>query len=160
MIVAKKSQQKNKVKSKKQENNLQIELDQLREQLLASQEKEKRALADYQNLIRRTGEERSFVVKMANKDLIKKIIPTLSNLHRACQQLDDQGLILVADQLEQTLKEFGLEEIKVKGQSFDVNTMEAVDKRDDGEQVVEVMQKGYCLKGEVVQHAKVILGEK
>jgi len=38
--------------------------------------------------------------------------------------------------------------------------MEAVETNGEGNFVTEVIKKGYKLKGEVIQHAQVILGKK
>ncbi|MGD9129651.1 MAG: nucleotide exchange factor GrpE [Candidatus Woesebacteria bacterium] len=129
----------------------------LQTKLTAAEEKEKRTLADYQNLIRRNREERAALIKMANKDLLSGLLQALDNLSRASQEIDNPGLNMVIKQFWQSLKEFGLEEIEVMDQEFDVDTMEVVDKKDKAKKVIAVVSKGYKLNGEVIQHAKVIL---
>jgi molecular chaperone GrpE len=162
------AQQQERQDKQDRQDKLEGELQVLKAKLKQAQEKEKRALADYQNLLRRTQEQRARLIKMAGKNLIASLLPALDNLQRAAQQIDDDGLNLVNDQLWQALKAAGLEKIQAKGQEFNVNTMEAVDNRDkEGKQkdqdqqalvVQEVVKPGYKLKGEVIQHAKVILG--
>lgn len=129
----------------------------LKEELQAAQEREKRVLADYQNLQRRSMEERLAFIKMANKDLCQVLLQPLEHLSLAVANIKDQGLNMVVEQFWKELRDFGLEELEILGQKFDLNTMEAVDKKGDGEKVVEVVRKGYRLNGEVIQHAQVIL---
>ena len=59
----------------------------LKRKLAAAQEREKRSLADYQNLLRRTRQERTKAVKLANQGLITELLPALENLDRAAQQI-------------------------------------------------------------------------
>lgn len=125
--------------------------------LSASLEREKRALADYQNLQRRSQEERIAFIKMANKDFCQALLQPLEHLSMAAANIQNQGLDMVIEQFWKELKDFGLEELKVLGQKFDVNTMEVVDKKGEGEKVVEIVRKGYKLNGEIIQHAQVIL---
>lgn len=129
----------------------------LKEELQNAQEREKRALADYQNLKRRSMEERVTFIKMANKDFCQVLLQPLEHLSLAAINIKDQGLNMVVEQFWKELRDFGLEEIEVVGQKFDLNTMEVVDKQGDGEKVIKVVRKGYKLNGEVIQHAQVIL---
>ena len=125
---------------------------------LAASEREKRALADYQNLIRRSQAERLQVMKLAGAEFASVLLTPLDHLGRAAAQIQDKGLNMVVSQFEAALKQAGLEEIPVMGQKFDVNTMEVVDTKAKGEKVIEIVTKGYKLNGEVIQHAKVVLG--
>lgn len=125
--------------------------------LAASVEREKRALADYQNLQRRTQEERRILIKMANKDLCQALLQPLEHLALAAKNIQDRGLDMVIEQFWKELANFSLQEIPVMGQKFDLHTMEVVDKKAKGEKVIEVVRKGYQLHDEVIQHAQVIL---
>ena len=125
--------------------------------LAASLEREKRVLADYQNLQRRSQEERMNFIRMANKDFCEVLLAPLEHLSMAASNLKDRGLDMVIEQFWKELKNFGLAEIEVLGQKFDLKTMEVVDKKGEGEEVVGVVRKGYTLNGEVIQHSQVIL---
>jgi molecular chaperone GrpE len=131
----------------------------LEKQLQEALEKEKRAVADYQNLIRRTQEERIKLIRMSNQDLIMSLIQPLEHLSLAAKEVNNSGLDMVIVQLWQSLSEFGLEEIEVMEKEFDVNTMEATDIEGKGKKVISVIKKGFRLNGQVIQHAKVILGD-
>jgi len=128
-----------------------------------AQEKERRAVADYQNLIRRSQEERLRIAKFAALDFVETILEPLGHLSLAAAQLDDAGLNMVIGQLWGSLNEAGLEQIDPMGEKFTVETMEAVqtEESDTGvsgtEGVVKkVIAKGYKLNGEVIRHAKVV----
>lgn len=140
-----------------QPNEQAAELAELQKLLAASLEREKRAMADYQNLQRRSSAERLALIKMANKDLCQALLQPLEHLSLAALNLHDKGLDMVVEQFWKELQAFGLQEIPVLGQKFDLATMEVVDKKTRGEQVIEVVRKGYTLQGEVIQHAQVIL---
>lgn len=131
----------------------------LEAQLQQAKDRELRNLADYQNLVRRTQEERSKFIKMANRDFAEELLQPLDHLSLAAAQLNDNGLNMVVDQLWQVLRQQGLEEINVLGKQFDPATMEVVEKQGQGEVVTSVVKKGYTLNGEVIQFAKVIVGD-
>ena len=138
-------------------NKLTIEIKNLKEALVLCQERERRALADYQNLLRQSQQQRANLVRLANADLLLNILEPLEHLATASQQLQDQGLEMIINQLWKRLQENGLEEIEVLNKKFDVDTMEAVEKKDKGEKVSEVLRKAYRLNGEIIQHARVVL---
>ncbi len=91
--------------------------------------RERRALADYQNLLRQSQQQRANLVRLANADLLLNILEPLEHLATASQQLQDQGLEMIINQLWKRLQENGLEEIEVLNKKFDVDTMEVVEKK-------------------------------
>ncbi len=129
----------------------------LRQQLIESLEREKRVLADYQNLVKRNQEERVKFLQLANQSLVETLLSPLEHLSMAAQEIEDQGLNLVVRDFWQVLEEAGLEEIYPKGENFDLETMEVVDKEGEGQKVVKIVKRGYRLNGQVIQHAKVIV---
>jgi molecular chaperone GrpE len=142
------------------------QVEQLQLQLVQAQESERRAQADYQNVVRRSRDERLQFVKMATKDLVTDLLQPLEHLGLAAGQIDDTGLNMVVSQLWQKLADHGLEEIEVMGLPFDVSTMEAVENGESAtdEQsdlvVTQVQRAGYKLSGQVVQFARVVMGSK
>jgi len=141
-------------------DQLQQELEQARQAEIRAKESELRSLADYHNLVRRTQDDRVKLVKFANRELIADLLQPLDHLSLAAQQLNDSGLTMTLQQLWKVLNEYGVEEVNPINQPFDVHLMEVVDKQGDGDIVVTVVKKGYKLHGEVIQHAKVIVGDK
>lgn len=121
-----------------------------------------RALADYQNLLKRTAKERREFAKYANENLICDIIPVYDNLKIAIAHSDKEnhdswlnGVKYVVKQFKDLLKNFGVEEIKTSGQVFDPATMEALE--GSGEKVKQELRSGYILSGKVIIAAKVVL---
>lgn len=127
------------------------------EQLVQAQEKEKRAIADYQNLLRRTRDERLQLLNMANRDFLFSLIEPLENLQKSANQLGDQGLNMVMEQFRQVFDQLNIEIIDPMGKNFDLETMEVIDKKNKGKKVIEVIQRCYKLNGQVAAHAKVVL---
>lgn len=130
---------------------------QLQADLRQAQERERRALADYQNLVKRTQEDRVRMMTFANRELLSSLLQPLEHLSLAAAQLSDQGLDMVVTQFWQVLSQAGLEEIKTDGQPFNPELMEVVEAGDKKQRVIKVVKKGYQLHGQVLQHAKVIL---
>ena len=141
--------------TKKTTNNKKIV--ELQQQLADSLEREKRVLADYQNLVKRNREERIKFLQLANQSLVETLLSPLEHLSLAAEQIEDQGLNMVIRDFWQVLEEAGVEEIYPKGEKFDLETMEVTDKKGDGETVIKVVRRGYRLNGQVIQHAKVIV---
>lgn len=137
---------------------LQEQIAQLTQELAEAKSREARAFADYQNLVRRSQQERMTLFKTAGKDFVEGILQPLEYLSVAAEQLNDKGLNMVLAQLWAALKQQGLEEIEVMGKPFDLTTMEAVETEAKGEKVTKIVRKGYTLNGEVIQFAKVVLG--
>lgn len=145
-------------------SKLEAKLAELSEQLVATtnqlaeaKRREQLALADYQNLVRRTNEERGRVARLAARNFVEDLLQPLSHLTLAAQQLNDAGLHMVIAQLWQSLEQNGLKKIEALGKDFDVHTMEAVEKGERGKKVLKIVRDGYVLNDAVIQHAKVIL---
>lgn len=133
----------------------------LQDQLAEFENKWKRALADYQNLEKRTKNERALYARLAAVPLMAKMLPLLDDLERANGHLKDKGLEMVIKQFKTVLKEEGLTEIDPNGQMFDPNRMECVEKNDGEEnKVLAVVLKGYMMGDAVIRPAKVIVGIK
>jgi molecular chaperone GrpE len=135
----------------------------LQEKLRKAEEDERRAYADYQNVTRRAQEERSKIVKLAAKDVVLALLLPLDHLNLAKEQLKDHGLTMVYQQFQQALLGQGVQEIDAMGQPFDEQKMEVIDKRPVTDPlqenvVIGVTQRGYTLHGEVIRHARVVIG--
>lgn len=126
-------------------------------------EKYLRALADYQNLLKRTNEEKQEFFKYANERMIMEILPVYMNLKISLDHVDEaatksgwgEGVKYIVKQFTDVLKDLGVEEIKALGETFDPNTMEALE--GEGVMVEKVVQAGYAYKGKVLIAAKVNL---
>ena len=123
----------------------------------------KRALADYQNLLKRTVEEKQKFAKFANEQIILEILPVYDNLKVSLTHIDDdaqnngwaEGIKYVVKQFSDVLNNLGVVEIKAKGKKFDPQTMEALEGK--GNKVKKVIKAGYLFKEKVIMPAKVKL---
>lgn len=124
------------------------------------EEKYKRALADYQNLERRTAQERKAYIALANRELMEQLLEPLDFMGKAVEHLQDKGVQMVIDRFHAVLAEQGLEEIHIKkGDQFDESTMEVVETvAGDENKVIEVRRKGFRLNGTVIRYAQVVTG--
>ncbi|MEK7202930.1 MAG: nucleotide exchange factor GrpE [Patescibacteria group bacterium] len=135
----------------------------------AGDDKYKRALADYQNLLKQTVKEKMEFVKFANEQLLYEILPVYDNLKTAIEhcnkKLSDnwfEGVKHVVKQFKNVLEKIGVEEVKIIDKKFDHNTMEAIsneetdDKNLDGK-VAKQVKDGYMLYGKVIEPAKVVV---
>jgi len=124
-----------------------------------------RALADYDNLIKRVERERQDLEKLAGFKIILKLLPVLDNLRSALAHLKDPGLAIALKDFEEALKSEGIEEIKTEaGSDFNHNLHEAVEVVSGGQKgkIVEVVLPGWkFIQGPVIRHTKVkVYGEK
>lgn len=135
--------------------------------------KYKKALADYQNLLKRTAIEKQEFVKYANEQFLYEILPVYDNLKLAVAHANGdaektdaviKGVKYVLGQFKSILENFGVKEIKTVGEKFDHNTMEAIEKKEtddekkDGMVESEVMP-GYVLGERVIRAVRVIVWE-
>jgi molecular chaperone GrpE len=123
-----------------------------------------RKQAELENYRKRMVREQTRIIEQSNRRLIEQLLPVIDNLEKALQssrasgdQLT-QGVRMVYDQLMEVLKGAGLEEINPLGHPFDPEVCEAVmavvsDDHED-ETVVEVHQKGYKYKGNLLRPAR------
>jgi len=126
--------------------------------------KYKRALADYQNLVKQTAKEKQEFVKFANEQFLHEILPVYDNLKLALIHAKSMpnnanikdGVKYVIKQFKDVLSAAGVEEIETVGKKFDHHTMEAVEGK--GDKVVKEVKPGYKLRGKVIVAAKVVVG--
>ena len=144
-------------KSKKTTDKIHKELESVKTMLA-------RALADYDNLNKRVDRERQDLIKIASVGVIIKLLPVIDNLESAQVHLKDQGLAISILEFKKVLNEEGLVEIKPKiGESFDENTMEAIEvvPGTSDNTIAETILIGWKFEdGTVVRHAKVKVSKK
>lgn len=136
----------------------------LKERNVELEHKYKRALADYQNLLKQVAAEKQEFAKFANEQLLYEILPVYDNLKMSLKHADKEaknngwleGVEHVVKQFRGVLENIGVEEIKVIGKKFDPRTMEAVE--GNGDKVKQEVKSGYRLNGKIIIPAKVIVG--
>ena len=136
------------------------------------EQKYKRALADYQNLLKTTAQEKQDFAKYANEQLILEIIPVYDHLKMALEHSPssakatagkdeknhnawEEGVKHVLNQFKNILESIGVKEIKTKDEKFDPEKMEALEGQ--GDKVEKEVKPGYMLNGKVIIPARVIL---
>lgn len=129
--------------------------------------------ADNINYRKRKDEEVSNMLKYASEDMIKDILPIVDNFERAIDlddaNLEDElskflaGFKMIYCHLVDTLKKYEVEAVDDINVEFDPSIHQGVmTEKVDGVKpgiVVEVMQKGYLLKGKVIRPAMVKVSE-
>jgi molecular chaperone GrpE len=129
----------------------------------------RRAKADYLNLKKETDKRSKELIQFANAGLILEILPIYENLKTAFGHIpeDDQkkdwviGIGHIKKQLDDLLKNLGLEPIKTIGEKFDHNIHEAMgsekDEKKENDIILKEVKSGFKLYGNVLEPAKVIV---
>lgn len=134
----------------------------------------KRALADYQNLLKQTAKEKEEFARYANLNLIMEILPVIDNFKISVKHIPEdqkkgawvQGIIYIKKQLLDILSANGIEEIKTVGEKFNPEIHEAVEdnkkedkkNKDKKDIIIKEISSGYKMNGKVIRAAKVIVG--
>lgn len=129
------------------------------------EDKYKRALADYHNLIKQQSKEKEEFIRYAVSDFLTDLIPVYDHLKLSLKGLSEeeagsawaQGVRHVLKQFRELLAAKGVEEIKTVGEKFDHDTMEAID--GSGDLVAQEVMPGYKLNSKLIRPAKVIVSE-
>ena len=164
MTAKKKStkSKKNKNESpKKEENSISTE-----ELLAIEKDKNLRLFAEFDNFRKRTAKERIELFSTASQDIMTSLLPILDNFERAFKvnkPKDDDGILLIYNQLKTELDKKGLKEIENPiGKELDTDFHEAItkipteNKKEKGK-IVDVIEKGYLLSSKVIRYTKVVV---
>jgi molecular chaperone GrpE len=125
-----------------------------------------RKSADFDNLKRRTEKDKSDYFKFALADTFHDLLGVLDNFERALAHRGDAssedfqaGIDMIARQLGDALRKYGLVEVPALGLSFDPNVHEAVVREETPDAapgtVLEVYQRGYMLNDRLLRPARV-----
>lgn len=155
------------------------ELEILRQSLEASRSKEKdlmdqllRLTAEFQTFRKRSEQRLSDSRRMGREDVLLPVISLCDGLihaEKASQNAKDvgelkKGLTIVKAQFEKFLTEQGLVTIKTEGEKLDPHRHEAIMQvvKDDMEEgmIVDEIQRGYTLDGQVVRPSRVSVSVK
>ena len=132
-------------------------------------DKWQRALADYQNLERRTQVEISQRVSSKTNDLLLNFINIYEDFLRAenslsKENIDTSGIQAVIKNMENLLAENNIKSINAVGEIFDPQIHEAVsmiedDSLDEGT-ITQEVSKGYTFGKAILKPSKVIVSKK
>ncbi|MDC0202770.1 nucleotide exchange factor GrpE [Candidatus Nitrosopelagicus sp.] len=154
------------------EENLEIvdnEIKKLQEENSDLKDKWQRALADYQNLERRTQVEVSQRVSSKTNDLLLNFINIYEDFVRAenslsKEKIDTSGIIAVIKNMESLLSENKIKPIDAVGEIFDPQIHEAVsmivDETLDEGTITQEVSKGYISGKAILKPSKVIVSKK
>lgn len=143
------------------------EVETLRRQLEDKHDQLLRALAEMDNVRRRTRRERDEFVRFANEALLRDLIPVLDNLDRALEAARAagtaaslvEGVELIQRELLKVLDRAGVSRYSALGQPFDPTRHEAIARVVTGEApantVVAETLPGYLLHDRVLRAALV-----
>lgn len=154
-------------KTKKDHKDRKVE--KLKKEIIELKEQSLRDKAELVNYRKRKDEEVARMLKYANEDLVKELLPTIDNLERALKLEEDNenedvskfldGVKLIYCGAVATLEKYGVKAIDGANKLFNPTYHQAVmtEVREGIEpgMVLEVLQKGYLLKDKVIRPAMV-----
>jgi molecular chaperone GrpE len=126
-----------------------------------------RAKADYANLKRETESRMQDLVKYANAELLKELLPLVDYFKHALKSVPTEhkgdswveGIRHIQSKLEQVLAYYGVKELEVVGEKFDPAFHEAVgeveNSGESGGIIVEEIRTGFMLHNKLLQVARV-----
>ena len=141
----------------------------LNESLRLEKEKYVRLFAEFENYKRRTAKERIELFKTAGKDVLSSLVPVLEDFKRAISlegsDSDDEGIKLIYNKFNETLKNQGLVEVEVNiGDIFDAEIHEAISQipaQEDNQKgkIIDIIQAGYKIGDNVITYPKVVVAQ-
>jgi molecular chaperone GrpE len=145
------------------------EMEDLRRQVAEKQDRLLRALAEVDNVKRRTQREREDYVRYANEGLVRDLLPILDNFDRALDAARAsqeaakvvEGVALIQRELLKVLERVGVTRYSAVGERFDPNRHDAagrvVSTNQAPDTVVAELTAGYTLNGRVLRPAQVVV---
>ena len=128
--------------------------------------------SDFDNYRKRTIKEKADIISTASGAVIKDLLGVLDDFERAItnnENVDDpialkEGFGLIHNKIRNTLVQKGLEPMDAKGEAFNPDKHEAITQipapsKDEVGKVMDVVERGYNLKGHVLRYAKVVVGQ-
>ena len=169
-MIMKKDKKKAEVKQEVNKEEVGISPEQCNEYLTGW----KRALADYENLVRDQDQIKSNLRQNSQSEMVERILPVLDNFDQAVkfapQDLNDQtknwlqGILHIQNQLRSVLAELGAEFYGKIGEEFDPNLHQAIKEVKEAEkkdqEIVEVIVLGWKIKNKIIRPAQVIINNK
>ena len=129
-----------------------------------------RLTADFENFKRRSRQESEARAVAQKESFIVELLPVIDNLERALASGASrdsaqfhQGVEMTLKQLQQLLRQHGVESEEIVGRPFDPHRHEALSQGYDPAQpdhaILEVVQRGYQRGAKVIRPAKVVVND-
>ena len=129
-----------------------------------------RLAADFENFKRRSRLEAEVRAAAQKESFIQELLPVIDNLERALASGGardsaqfHQGVEMTLKQLQQLLRQHGIESEEIVGKPFDPHQHEALSQRHDSTQpdntILEMFQRGYRRGSKVFRPAKVVVND-
>ena len=151
------------------ENDLAAELENLKAELSAKDDRFLRLQADFDNFRKRTARERAELATVIEQAFLKDLLPLLDNLSRASDAAESaenadvetlrKGIEMIKQETVAVMGKHGLEPINAHNKQFDPNFHQAVgtvkdETKPEGIIAVE-LQRGYVARGRVIRPSMV-----
>ena len=145
------------------------EIEKLKAELGAKDDRIIRLQADFDNFRKRTAREKSELAAVIEQAFLKDLLPLLDNLSRATQAAENaeeanvetlrKGIEMIRQETAAVMGKHGLEPIETQGKPFDPNYHQAVgtvkdETKADGTIFAE-LQRGYIARGRVIRPSMV-----
>ena len=129
-----------------------------------------RLAADFENFKRRSRQESEARAAAQKESFIVELLPVIDNLERALaagasrdSAQFHQGVEMTLKQLQQLLRQHGVESEEIVGKLFDPHRHEALSQGRDPAQpdhaILEVVQRGYLRGAKIIRPAKVVVND-
>ena len=129
-----------------------------------------RLAADFENFKRRSRQESEARAEAQKESFMIELLPVIDNLERALAAGSSrdfaqfhQGVEMTLQQLQQLLRQHGVESEDVVGKPFDPHRHEALSQGHDPAQpdhaILEVVQRGYRRGAKIIRPAKVVVND-
>jgi molecular chaperone GrpE len=120
-----------------------------------------RLYAEFENYKKRVQKEKEEIQKNTMINMISSILDVDNDISIAINKFDSsdpkEGLQLIVKKIKNFLIQYGIESIQTD--TYDKDLHEVVSMVGKGDKIIEVISKGYTLKGNPFKYPKVILGE-
>lgn len=134
----------------------------LEEKLTQAEDKYIRLYAEFENYKRRVAKEKEELKFNTKVSMITPILDMDNDIAIAIKNIKDEttkeGVQLIANKLENFLKNQGIETIQTE--KYDEDLHEVISVVETGEsKVLDVISKGYMLNGKPFRHPKIVLSK-
>lgn len=156
------------IKPENNDLNLLAEMEKLKTELAAKNDRLLRLQADFDNFRKRAAKEKIELATVIEQSFLTDLLPLLDNLKRASSAAEGEnstvetlrkGIEMIRTETISALTKHGLEPIDTKDKMFDPNFHQAVgtiqdDSKEDGAIAAE-FQRGYIARGKVIRPSMV-----